>query len=71
MPLYDVTVPIAGYAVVRVRANSEQEAVDAAINSDQLTTDAIEEWDGYTRLVEGNVMRVATPWKASAEEVGE
>lgn len=53
MKRYSVILPIAGYACLEVEAESEKEALDAAM--DAVTTDDIEEWEALEQIVEGNV----------------
>jgi hypothetical protein len=54
MATWTVCVPITGKAFVEVEADSEEEAIDAALNSEDLTIDAIEEWMPTDRIVQGN-----------------
>lgn len=52
---YGVTLPITGTVYVEVEADSEEAAIEAALNSDDLTGDAIESWEATDRIVKGNV----------------
>ena len=65
MAKYNVTLPVAGYAIVEVEAGSEEEAIDCAVNN---WGGDYEELDAYTHLVEGNVC-YAYISEARAEEV--
>ncbi len=56
MPSYEVKVPIAGYVVVEVKANSEKEAVKKALEKDY-SLDDVYEWDGYETIVRNNVFQ--------------
>lgn len=67
MKTYTVTLPIAGHAVVEVEAENEEAAIDAALNSDKLTINAIETWDALKRFHEGNICYCPSPWEAYAE----
>ena len=64
---YVVTIPIAGHAVVYVNANNAEEAIEAAMSSDQLTIKSIESWEAIERFLEGNVCYCPQPWEAEAE----
>lgn len=57
MPEYEVLVPIAGHAVVRVEAENERAAIDAAMNK-ELKTDDIECWELYEHICQGRVCYV-------------
>lgn len=66
MKTYNVTIPIAGHAVVQVEANSEEEAIQLAMESDQLALKSIEYWEPLERFNEGNVCYCPQPWEAEA-----
>jgi hypothetical protein len=51
---YSVKVPYCGYAYVEVEADSEEEAIQVALETENLF-DMIEEGDFYEQLVEGNI----------------
>ncbi len=62
MKTYEVTKPIAGYVVLTVEAESEEQAKqDFYKKVDDLTLEQImkqsddSEWDFYEKLVEGNI----------------
>lgn len=65
MATYSVTLPIAGYAIVEVEADSEEAAIDAALGSDVTMRD-IEEWSVLKAIVTGNILHTS-PNDASAE----
>lgn len=68
MKKYFVTVPISGYASIEVEANTEEEAINKAINSNDLNLGNIAEWDAHAHINEGNVCN-AILWNAVAEEI--
>jgi hypothetical protein len=51
--IYQVSVPITGIAFIQVAADSEEEAIEAAIG--EITIDNIEEWSGHEHIVAGNI----------------
>lgn len=53
---YDVSLPITGILLVTVEAESEDDAIRKAFESDQLIIDNIEEWDVHEKIVEGNIL---------------
>lgn len=53
--MYSVAVPITGYIVVEVNAETEEEAFDLAFESEFLTLDNIEEWEAHTEVTRGNI----------------
>lgn len=65
MATYSVTLPIAGYAIVDVEADSEEAAIDAALGS-ELTLKDIEVWEALRAIVTGNILHTS-PNNASAE----
>lgn len=56
MKLYTVKVPIVGACYVEVEAENESEAIEKAMDSEDLTLDNIEEWEPLEKVVEGNVV---------------
>lgn len=54
MSTYSVRLPICGYLMIEVEADSEEAAIEAACASDY-GTEHIEEWSAYTEIVRGNV----------------
>lgn len=68
MKRYTVLLPITGVICVEVEAETEKDAIDAALSSDDLTTDKIEEWEAHRQIVKGNVFYGS---QNEAEVVGE
>lgn len=54
MKRYTVVLPVSGKAVIDVMADSEEAAIDMALDS-PLTMDNLEEWDVHRHIVRGNV----------------
>ena len=50
---YFVSVPILAIAVIEVEANSEENAIDYAV--DHATLDDVDEWEPHKNLLNGNV----------------
>lgn len=67
MANYTVQLPIAGVVTVEVEADSDQEAIQAALSSGW-TTDDIDECDAYEYLVKGNIV-YAPIWQARAAKL--
>lgn len=65
---YEITVPIAGHAIVTVLAENEQEARDAAF--DQITNDSIESWEPLEAFNTGNVCHCPYPWEMDVIDNG-
>lgn len=59
MSRYIVDVPIAGYVSVDVEAENEEEAIEKAFKSDDLTLGNCEEWEAFYSLCEGNVLNAS------------
>lgn len=53
---YTVKVPIVAVCYVSVEADNEEEAIDKAMNSDDLILDNVEEWEALEHIVTGNVI---------------
>lgn len=66
MKTYNVTLPIGGHAFLTVEANSEEEAIDAAMN--EVTLQHLEDWEVLTQVNRGNVCYFPSPWQAEAIE---
>lgn len=64
---YNVCIPITGVVWVTVEADSEDEAIELAMDSPDLTVDNIEEWETHKRICDGNVL-YAQVNEAYAEE---
>ena len=54
MKTWNVAVPITGIAYVDVQADDEEAAIEAALNSNSLTIDAIETWEAHEHVTQGN-----------------
>ena len=66
---YSVMVPIAGHIEVVVEAESEEAAIAAAMDSDDLNLSNIVNWEALDRFTGGNVCYCPHPWEAEAVEV--
>lgn len=55
MKEYTVLVPITGYVEVVVEAENEQEAIDMAMDDEDINLDNVMEWDMVKHITEGNV----------------
>lgn len=64
---YKVTVPIAGHAIIEVRAENKEAAIDNALKNVQ--EEHIADWEALPRLHEGRVCYCPYPWEAEAEVV--
>ncbi len=67
MKEYDVALPIAGVIYVTVEAEDEEDAINKALQKEDLKLEDVETWDVYRMLVEGNCMH-ASPNEAEATE---
>lgn len=65
MAIYNVTIPIAGHAFLRIEAESKEAAINAAL--EQVTRDNIEEWEPLEQFTQGNVCYCPQPWEIEAE----
>lgn len=59
MKSYTVKIPIVAVCCVEVKAESEQEAIDTAFESDDLRLENVEEWDAYRIIAEGNFLHTS------------
>lgn len=66
MKTWTVTIPVGGHAVLSVEAETEQEAIDKAVDSVQLSD--LESWDILNPVSRGNVLSFPSPWEIEAEE---
>lgn len=64
MRTWGVTVPIAGHAYIVVEAETEDEAIDRAL--DEVTTDHLDSWESLRQFNQGNVCYCPSPWEAEA-----
>ena len=55
MKRWDVYLPITGIAHVSVEAETQQEAIDAAFQSDEVTAESIDTWDVHRHVTRANV----------------
>ena len=55
MKKYRVMVPIVAACYVEVEAENEKEAIACALNSEELSLENVEEWEGLEAIVTGNV----------------
>ncbi len=54
MKTYGVTLPITGTVYVEVEAESEDDAIEKALES-EVDSDDIESWETHRKIVQGNV----------------
>ena len=66
MGTWNVTLPISGVIYTTVKADSEKEAIDKALEG-EYTYEDIETWETHKHIVQGNVC-YAVQWSAEAEE---
>jgi len=64
---FDVCIPITGTIWVTVEAENEEDAIEKAFMSDDLTLQNIEEWECHKEICSGNVLH-ASQNEAYAEE---
>ena len=64
---YNVTIPIAGHAYMTIEADSEEEAIEKAMES--ITINDVAEWEPLQEVNRGNVCCFPSPWEAIAEEI--
>jgi hypothetical protein len=63
---YEVTLPITGIAYLTIEAESEDEAIETALN--EVMIDHIEMWEAVRDINRGNVCYAMQPWSAEARE---
>lgn len=56
---YEVCLPITGIIWVTVEAESEEDAINAAFESDQLKIDNVHEWEAHKEICSGNVLNTS------------
>lgn len=66
---YEVTLPIAGHAFLTVEADSEEDAIEKAMEI--VTIEMIEQWEPLEQFNTGNVCYCPQPWEAEAVATGE
>jgi hypothetical protein len=64
---WNVAVPLSGVIYVTVEAENEKDAIEKALQSDDLKLDNVEEWNASRYLVQGNVFYGVLS-EANAEE---
>jgi hypothetical protein len=64
MKTWEVTIPIAGHAYVTVEAESEDKAIEKAL--DEASLKDVEGWEALERFNQGNVCYCPQPWEAEA-----
>ena len=69
MKEYEVTLPIAGHAYVTIEAESEEEAIEKAM--DIVTLRDVDHWEALERFNQGNICFCPQPWHAEAACVSE
>lgn len=62
---YDVVLPIAGHVQVTVEAESEEQAIEVAMEN--ATINDIQSWEALKQFHAGNVCYCPYPWEASVE----
>lgn len=67
MKTYNVCLPLTGTIWVTVEAESEEAAIDAAFDSEDITTENIHEWETHRQICRGNVLSASVN-EAYAEE---
>lgn len=55
MKTYTVAVPMTGVIYVNVEADTDAEAIEKALQSEDLKLDNVEEWEYHKKVVQGNV----------------
>ena len=68
MKKYSVMIPIAAACFLEVEAQNEEEAIEKALYSEELSLDRVEEWDAFKEFCSGNIIHVHNN-KAYAEEI--
>lgn len=68
MKRYHVSLPVTGVIDIEVTAENEQEAIEKALESDDLKIENITEWEAHKRVVQGNVFYGAMSRARATEE---
>lgn len=67
IPLYQVTIPIAGHAIVNIRAANKKKAINNALDSiDEYTA---VEWDTLEQFNKGDVCYCPLPWEIKVDDI--
>lgn len=69
MRQFQVTIPIAGHAVVYVNAMNKKEAEKMALA--KASMEDLGDWDFLERFNSGNVCHCPQPWIVEVEDLGE
>jgi hypothetical protein len=69
MATYGVTLPITGNAYVEVEADSEDDAINAALEVVELKD--LQDWEALKRVNMGNVCYAMQPWEAESQLLDE
>lgn len=56
MKLYTVKVPIVAVCYIEVEAETEEEAIEKAFESDDLKLENVDEWEPLEHITQGNVI---------------
>lgn len=56
MKLYTVKVPIVAVCYIDVEAETEEEAIEKAFESDDLKLENVDEWEPLEHITQGNVI---------------
>lgn len=56
MKLYTVKVPIVAVCYIEVEAETEEEAIEKAFESDDLKLENVNEWEPLEHITQGNVI---------------
>ena len=67
MKTYNVIVPFAGHMSIQIDAESEEDAIEKALVSEDLTIENVESWEPMAQFNRGNVCYCPQPWEAEAE----
>ena len=68
---YEVKIPIAGHIVYRLKASSENEAKEKALEfAEECSVDDISEFVPLEKFSDGRVCYCPTPWKITTKELG-
>jgi len=66
---WHVTLPIVGHAFLSVEAETEEDAINTAMNNCSFTD--IDSWEAIHRFQAGNISFCPRPWEAEADEMPE
>ncbi len=69
MPTWEVTIPIAGHALMTVEADTEKEAIELGMMEASLSM--VEIWEPLEQFGQGNVNYCPRPWSAEAVNISD